>query len=203
MVFLLDSGLHETIQMLLQQILIILLLQQTLEKFVHVVQHILQGLVQLLRVDQGRFQHGQIFTPVIFKGKERGVHILDVNLRLLHLLIDQTVEGVNHNRRVIGDYDIDRHRGVILHPAQPFVAQEPAKDTTRKGAMLLLVGLVLLPLKAPGGFPAHVRQNLHTGLPAQEIIVILIFVIDGQQGLDVHVPVTRAEQTPEFCRYLI
>ena len=132
-----------------------------------------------------------LHAPELLKDAQKAVDIL-------------TEKIAQHKKiRIIGDYDIDRHRGVILHPAQPFVAQEPAKDTTRKGAVLLLVSLVLLPLKAPGGFPAHVRQNLHTGLPAQEIIVILIFVIDGQQGLDVHVPVTRAEQTPEFCRYLI
>ena len=126
MVLLLYRRLHVAVQMLLQQILIILLLQQAFKKCIHVVKHVLQSLVQLLRVDQGRLQHGQAFPPIIFIGKEGGVHILDVNLRLLHLFVDQAVEGVDQYRRIIGDYDIDRHGRVILHPPQPFVAQQPA-----------------------------------------------------------------------------
>ena len=46
--------------------------------------------------------------------------------------IDKAVEIISGKidagtkMRIIGDYDIDRHGRVILHPPQPFVTQQPA-----------------------------------------------------------------------------
>ena len=44
---------------------------------------------------------------------------------------------------------------------------------------------------------AHLSQNLHTGFPAQEKIIILIFIINCQKGFHIDFPVHRPEKPPE------
>ena len=51
-----DNLLHISFQMLLQQVPVSLLLQKASEEFIHIVEHVLQRLVQSPGVDQSRLQ---------------------------------------------------------------------------------------------------------------------------------------------------
>ena len=56
----------------------------------------------------------ELHAPELLKDAQKAVDIL-------------TEKIAQHKKiRIIGDYDIDRHGRVILHPPQPFVAQQPA-----------------------------------------------------------------------------
>ena len=69
MVFLFHHFAHITFQMFPKQFPVSIFFQQPVKKLIHIVQHILQGLIQLLRIDQRSFQHGNIHPGIIPKGK--------------------------------------------------------------------------------------------------------------------------------------
>ena len=52
MIFFPHDFFHITVQMLPQQISVVFLFQKTGEKAVHVVEHVLQGLIQLTGIDE-------------------------------------------------------------------------------------------------------------------------------------------------------
>ena len=69
MVFAPHDFFHIPIQMLFQKISIEPLIQKSLKKLIHVMQHILQCFVQPPGIDQRRAQHIQIHPGIIPEGK--------------------------------------------------------------------------------------------------------------------------------------
>ena len=189
MIFLTHHILHVTVQMLTQQGTVIGLFQQTPEKPLHTVKHRLQRPVQLPRVDERCFQHAFVGRGRCAKGKKRGINVLNIDVGLAAVLLSEPLEGLQKYRRVIRNDDVCRQTLIILLPPQPARADEPVQDPGRGGLAGLLVVLVVLPGKGHPFFCVKITKDLYTHIPAQKIIVILIFFIQNQQGLHIGGPV--------------
>ena len=197
MIFFIDHFFHIAFQMLLQQFPVGLLGQEPFKKFIHIMKHILKGLVQLFGIHQRCFQHGDIHSCIIFKGKKSGVHILDIDIGVFQRLINQLVKGADKNSGIVGNDDIGGHRGIIFHFPQPLRPQKPVQYPLGHGLLRFLFRFRFLLLQKEPALGIHIPQDLHAGFPAQEKIVVLVFIINCQKGFHINIPVYRPEQPPE------
>ena len=160
-------------------------------------QHILKSLVQFFRIYQCRFQHGNIHSGIIFEGKKSGIYVLNINIGILQRLVDQLVERADKNGCVVRDDYIGGHRRIVLDFTKPFGPQQPVQYPFRHCFLGFFLCFRLFLLHQQLLLCAHLSQNLHTGFPAQEKIIILIFIINRQKGFHINFPVHRPEKPPE------
>ena len=166
-------------------------------------EHVLQCLVQLSRIDKGRPEHGAVQPGIVLEGIQSGVHILDVQLRVLHPLTGQPVKGLYKNSRIVGDNNVGHQRIVILDLFQPLCLKKPVQYPGRRRLQHVQLILRLLRLQGDLFLGIEISQDLQAHLPAQEIVVILVFFVDLKQRFYINIPVPGAEQTPEGVRDLI
>ena len=177
MVLLLHNLFHIPFQMLFQQFPISLLIKQPGKEPVHIVQHILQRLIQPSCINQRRPEHIQIHTGIILKGKQRGIYILDIDLRLLHIFRGQPLKSINKNGRIIRYHNIRCQCVIILNLLQPTGSKQPVQNTGGRCLQHVKLRLVLFALQLKALLRIHIAQDLNAGFPRQKVIIVLVFFI--------------------------
>jgi hypothetical protein len=140
--------------------------------------HVLQRLIELSRIDQRRPEHIQIHARIMLKRKQRGIHILDINFRLLHVFRGQPLKSIDKYSGIIRYHNIRSQCIIILNLLQPAGPKQPVQDTGGRRFQHIKLRLILLALQLETLPRVHVAQNLDAGFPRQKVIIVLIFFIN-------------------------